>query len=82
MISDVPKGDGKSWENDARRIFLRDNKQNNYYYYRLIAGHIQRLGFFISQVFITQDKKKYYYRFEDKHTISMVNFDDNLYYIY
>jgi hypothetical protein len=84
MIRDVPKGDDKSWENDIRRIFLRDNKKKNYYYYRLIDGNIQRLGFFVkSIVYLQLDmKNKWCYQFENNKNIINVYFGDNLYYIY
>ena len=84
MIRDVPKGDCNNWVNDVRRIFLRDNKKNNYYYYSLIDGNIQRLGLYIKLVFyVKQDmKNKWYYQFENNKNIINLNFDENLFYIY
>jgi hypothetical protein len=84
MIRDVPNGDGKNWENDVRRIFLRDNKKNNYYYYCLLDENIQRLGLFVKMVFYVKPdlKNKWYYQFENNNNIINVNSDEILYYIY
>ncbi len=84
MIRDVPKGDGINWENDVRRVFLRDNIHKNFYYYSLIDGKIRRLGIFVKTIFYTKNhmKNRWYYQFTNNKNIFNVNFDEILYYIY